>query len=377
MEFGVPKEVRDLDLRVGLTPAAALALSEAGHTVYVQQGAGAGASFTDEHYRRAGAQIVYSAEEAYGRADVVAKVTRPTAGEHGFFRHGQTIFSFLHLSVSSPDLLDALVAQEITAIAYETIQDEDGRRPVLVPMSEIAGRMAPIIAGHLLMNTNGGRGALLSGIPGVPPAAIVILGGGVLGFNAARAFLGLGAQVTLLDINVRQLQRLDDAFGGRVTTMIANEFNLKRAADFADVLVGSVLMPGQRAPALVSREMVRRMRPGSAIIDFSIDQGGCVETSRPTTLRDPTYVEEEVIHFCVPNVTAAVARTSSYAISNAALPFLLAIGQQGPLGEHDLAYALTQGVNVFQGQLAQADVANALGKPLQIDLFDGRTTGAP
>ncbi len=376
MEFGVPKEVRDLDLRVGLTPAGALALSEAGHTVYVQRSAGAGASFTDEHYRRAGAQIVYSAEEAYGRADVVAKVTRPTAGEHRFFRHGQTIFSFLHLSVSSPDLLEALVAQEITAIAYETILDEDGSRPVLVPMSEIAGRMAPVIAGNLLMNSNGGRGALLSGIPGVPPAAIVILGSGVLGFNAARAFLGLGAQVTVLDIDVRQLQRVDDAFGGRVTTMIANEFNLKRAADFADVLVGCVLVPGRRAPVLVNREMVRRMRPGSAIIDFSIDQGGCVETSRPTTLRDPTFVEEEVIHFCVPNITAAVARTTSYAITNAALPYLLAIGQHGPLGEHELAYALIQGINVFQGQLAQADVARALGKPLQIDLLAGRPGGA-
>ncbi|MGD2049051.1 MAG: alanine dehydrogenase, partial [Chloroflexota bacterium] len=292
MEIGVPKEIRDLEMRVGITPAGVLALVQAGHTVYVERSAGAGAGFSDEHYRRAGAHIVYTAAEAYGRADLVAKVTRPTAQEHRFFRHGQTICSFLHLPVSSPDLIEALIEREITAVAYETMQDDDGLLPVVVPMSEIAGRLSPIIAGRLLMNNKGGRGILLSGIPGVPPAAIVILGGGVLGFNAARAFLGLGAQVTVLDRDIRKLQHLDDAFSGRVTTMISIEYNLNRAIAFADVLVGCVLVPGQRAPVLVSREMVRQMRPGSVIIDFSIDQGGCVATSRPTTLRDQTYADE-------------------------------------------------------------------------------------
>jgi len=368
MDFGVPKEIRDLEMRVGLTPAGVLALVQAGHAVYVEQGAGVGAGFSDEHYQRAGAQIVYGPAEAYGRADVVAKVARPTAEEHQLFRHGQTIFSFLHLSVSSPDLLQALSHNEITAVAYETIQEEDGLLPVLVPMSEIAGRLAPIIAGQLIMNIHGGRGTLLSGLPGVPAAAVVILGAGVLGINAARAFLGLGAQVIVLDRNIRKLQQLDEILGGRVTTMISNEHNLQRAVDFADVLVGCVLISGQRAPILVNREMVRRMRQRSVIIDFSIDQGGCVETSRPTTLRDPTYVEEGIIHFCVPNFTAAVARTTSYAITNAALPYLLAIGEHGLLGKHHHMLALSQGMNLYQGKLANEAVAVALGRNLEVDL---------
>ena len=370
MDFGVPRETRDLEMRVGLTPAGVLALAQAGHAVFVEQGAGVRAGFSDEHYRRSGAQIVYDAAEAYGRVDVVAKVARPTAAEHRQFRHGQTIFSFLHLSVSSPDLLEALAVNEITAVAYETIQEEDGVLPVLIPMSEIAGRLAPIIAGQLIMNTHGGRGTLLSGLPGVPPAAVVVLGAGVLGVNAARAFLGLGAQVTILDRDIHRLQKLDDVLGGRVTTMISNEYNLQRAVEFADVLVGCVLIPGRRAPILVRREMVRRMRSRSVIIDYSIDQGGCVETSRPTTLRDQTYVEEGVIHFCVPNTTAAVARTTSYAITNAALPYLLAIGQYGLLGQHRHMAALGLGMNLYKGRLSNASVASALGRKLEIDLSD-------
>ncbi len=368
MEFGVPREVRDLEMRVGLTPAGVLALTRAGHTVYVERNAGIGAGFSDEDYRRAGAQIVYSAAEAYGRANVVVKVTRPAAQEHPLFREGQTIFSFLHLSVASPDLLEALVEREITAIAYEMIQEEYGLRPVLLPMSEVAGRLTPIIAGQLLMNSGGGRGILLSGIPGVPPAAIVILGGGVLGSNAARAFIGLGAQVTVLDRNVKKLQHLDDIFGGRITTMLSNEYNLDRVVEFADVLVGCVLVPGRRAPILVSRDMVRRMRPGSVVIDFAIDQGGCVETSRPTTLRDQTFVEEGIIHHCVPNMTATVARTASYALTNAALPYLLAVGAYGLPDVFGHEPELRWGVNLYQGKLAHPDVAAALGREVEVDL---------
>lgn len=375
MNFGVPKETRDLEMRVGLTPAGVLALVQAGHTVYVEQDAGAGAGFRDENYRRAGAQVVYTPAEVYGRADVVAKVTRPTAREHALFRLEQTIFSFLHLSVSSPDLLEALADKEITAVAYETIQEENGVLPVLVPMSEIAGRLAPIIAGQLMMNTHGGRGTLLSGLPGVPQAAVVILGAGVLGINAARAFLGLGAQVIVLDRDVRALQKLDDVFSGRVTTMISNEFNLQRAVDFADVLVGCVLIPGQRAPVLLTRDMVRRMRRRSVLMDFSIDQGGCAETSRPTTLRDQTYIDEGVIHFCVPNFTAAVARTTSYAITNAALPYLLAIGDHGLISHHRHMAALSQGMNLYKGKLSNAAVAGALGRELEIDLAGGLQSG--
>lgn len=387
MEFGVPKEVRDLEMRVGLTPAGVLALSQAGHAIYVERDAGAGAGFSDEEYAQAGAQIVYSVAEAYGRADVVVKVTRPTAREHPLFRNGQILFSFLHLSVASPDLFEALVQAQITAIAYETIQEKDGILPVLLPTSEVAGRLTPIISGQLLTSThsqrrsakgslskNGGRGILLSGIPGVPPAAIVILGAGVLGSNAARAFWGLGAQVTVLDRDVKKLQRLDDMSDGRITTMISNQYNLNRVVEFADVLVGCVLVPGSRAPVLISRAMVRRMRPGSVIIDFAIDQGGCVETSRPTTLRCQTFVEEGIIHHCVPNMTASVARTASYALTNAALPYLLSLGDFGcpDIFEHEPA--LVRGANLYQGKLAHPDVAAALGRRVEVTLLP---TGTP
>ncbi len=368
MEFGVPKEIRDLEKRVGLTPAGVVALVKAGHTVYVERDAGADAGFRDEHYEKAGAQIVYSAAEAYGRADVVLKVTSPASQEHQLFRHSQTIFSFLHLAVASSDLLAAIREHQITAVAYETVEDDDGRLPLLMPMSQVAGRLAPVIAGQLLTSQRGGRGILLGGIPGVARAIVIILGSGTLGRQAARAFVGMGAQVIVLDIDVKKLEMVDDVFAGTVTTMIANEFNLKRVVGFADVLVGSVLIPGQRAPILVTREMVRSMRPGAVIIDFSIDQGGCVETSRPTTLRDPTFVAEGVIHHCVPYVTAAVARTASHALTNSALPYLLAISRRGL----DAALAdypdLRRGVNLYQGQIASPTLAGALGRGVEVDL---------
>ena len=337
MEFGVPREIRDLEMRVGLTPAGVLALTQAGHTVYVERDAGLGTGFTDESYRQSGAQIVYSTAEAYGRADIVTKIARPTAAEHRLFRPGQVICSFLHLRVASPDLLAALSHHEITAISYEELEEDDGVRPVLLPASEVAGRMAPIIAGNLLRSGQSlpgqqGLGILMSGLPGVPAAAIVIVGSGVVAGNAARAFVGIGAEVTILGRDVRKLRKIEQESGGKVTTMLANEYNLKRAVKFADVLVGAVLDPGKRAPVLVTREMIRSMRPGSIAIDFSIDEGGCIETSRPTTLRDPIYMAEGIIHHCVPNITSAVARTTSYAITNAALPYLLAIGNYGLIG---------------------------------------------
>lgn len=371
MEFGVPKEVRELEMRVGLTPAGVLALVQAGHTVYVECDAGAGAGFGDEVYRRVGAQIVYSAAEAYGRADVVPKVTRPAAQEHALFRSEQVILSFFSLAVASSDLLEALVAQQITAIGYETIEEEAGFLPVLSPTSEVAGRLAPVIAGQLLMNSGGGRGVLLSGIPGVPSAAVVILGAGVLGYNAARAFVGLGAQVTVLDKDIKKLAQIDrdGILRGRVTTMLSNEYNIRRTVAFADVLVGCVLAPGRRTPLLVSREMVRQMTPGAVIIDFSIDQGGCIETSRPTTLRDQTYVAEGIIHHCVPNIGATVARTASHALTNAALPYLLALGDYGLPGVFRQEKALAKGVNLYRGQLVHPAVAAALGR--QVDVVIG------
>jgi alanine dehydrogenase len=365
MNFGVPKEVREMENRVGLTPAGVHALVEVGHKVYVERSAGAGAGFSDENYRAMGAEIVYSAEEVYGRADVIVKVTRLAAREHALLREDQTVLCFLHLAVASPDLVEALQQRHITAIAYEMIQTDDGALPVLLTSSEVAGRLAPIIAGNLLSSTRGGRGILLSGVPGVPPAAVVILGAGTVGENAARAFLGLGAQVTILDRTPAKLHRIDELFAGRVTTMYATAYNINRVIEFADVLIGAVLVPGQRAPILVTREMVRRMRTRAVIIDFSIDQGGCVETSRPTTLRDPTFVEEDVIHYCVPNLLAQVARTASHALLNASLPFLYEIGALGVDEAIKRNTALSRGVNVWKGRLVNPEIAQALGMDVE------------
>ena len=371
MEFGIPKEVRDLESRVGLTPAGVSSLARHGHTVYVEQNAGVAAGFSDETYRTSGAQIVYSATEVYGRSDVIVKVTRPTADEHALFRSGQTLVAFLHLAVASPDFIEALTSSEITAIACEMIEQPNGVRPILVPMSEVAGRLAPFVAGQLLMTTGGGRGTLLSGIPGVPRGVVTIIGGGVLGSNAARAFLNMGAQVVVLDSDIERLHHLDETLNGRVTTMLSSGYNLERVTEFADVVVGAVLTPGRRAPILITREMVQRMRPGAVLIDFSIDQGGCAETSRPTTLRDQYYVVDGIIHHCVPNMTAAVARTTSYGLTNSLLPYLIELGSQGIAGLLEQRPYFASGVNLIRGKIANREVAQALGRELEIALSNG------
>lgn len=368
MDFGIPKEVRDMEKRVGLTPAGVVALAAAGHRVFLERDAGAGAGFSDENYQQAGARIVYTAEEAYGRADVVLKATRPTAAEHRLFRSGQVIMSFFHLTVASPDLIAALAEHEITAIAYEVMEDEEGRLPVLLPMSEVAGRLAPVFAGQLLTSANEGRGILLSGLPGVARGIVAVLGAGSLGQSAARAFVGSGAQVIVLDSDIHRLRQVDENFRGTVSTMLANTFNLERVVGFADVLVGAVLRKGQRAPVLITREMVRKMRPGAVIMDFSIDHGGCVETSRPTTLRDPTFVAEGVIHFCVPNLPAAVARTSSHALTNSLLPYVTTMAECGlECALRDIP-AFRKGVKMYRGKIASHRLANALGRAVEIDL---------
>jgi alanine dehydrogenase len=360
--FGVPKEVRPREDRVGLTPAAVDALVKASHQVFVEREAGSGAGFPDEAYRAVGGQIVYNAKEAYKRADVVVKVARPTADEYNNFRTGQMLLSFLQLAVASPDLLAAFEQWELTTIAYETIQDERGALPVLLPTSEVAGRMAPIVAGQLLESIGGGRGILLSGIPGVPAAAVVVLGAGILGMNAARAFYGIGATVTVLDKNLQTLQRLDECSGGRISTMIANPYNIAKAVAFADVLIGAVAMPGERAPLLVTRAMVKSMRPRAVILDYAIDSGGCVETSRPTNHANPSYIEEGIIHYCVPNVPALVARTASYALSNAMLPYLLLIGEQGVEDALQNCAELNRGVNTRNGHLVHPTLLAAIGR---------------
>lgn len=368
MEFGIPKEIRDLESRVGLTPAGVSSLVRHGHTVYVEKNAGIAAGFSDETYRHSGAHVVYSAAELYGRSDVVVKVTRPTAAEHALFRPGQTIIAFLHLAVASPDFLDALREREITAIACEMIERPTGEHPILVPMSEVAGRLAPVVAGQLLMTNSGGRGTLLSGIPGVPRGAVAIIGGGALGANAARSFLNMGAQVVVLDRDIARLQHLDEVLNGRVTTMLSTNYNLERVTEFADVIVGAVLTPGRRAPIVLTRAMIQRMRPGAVFLDFSIDQGGCSETSRPTTLRDQTYVVDGVIHHCVPNLTAAVARTTSYGLSNSLLPYLLELGEHGMMGLLERLPYVATGINLYQGKLSSREVAHALGREVEVPL---------
>jgi alanine dehydrogenase len=363
MEFGVPSEVRPKEYRVSLTPAGVDTLAKAGHTVYVQAGAGAGSGFGDDEYRNVGALLVYSPEEVWRRARVVVKVARPTAAEHNLF-HGQALLAFLHLAVASPDLLAALREQAMTAIAYEMIQADDGSLPVLRPTSEVAGRLAPIIAGSLLEtmacrmgeDTPEGRGILLGGIPGVPPANVVILGAGVAGRNAARAFLGLGAQVTVLDAEITRLRAFDDLVGSHAVTMLATPYNVEKAVTFADVLIGAVYVSGQRAPVLVTRDMVRTMRRRAVIIDLSIDQGGCVETSRPTTHRDPTFFAEGVLHYCVPNVPARVARTGSYALTNALLSYLVDIGRLGVDDALRFNRPLRKGLNVFRGSIPETEL---------------------
>jgi alanine dehydrogenase len=323
MEIGIPRETRDLDQRVQLGINTVGQLTARGHRVYVEKGAGEGAGFTDEEYRRAGATVVYSAEEVYKRAQMICRVNTPSLEELEEMQPGQIICGFAHLSAASPQRMERVLARGVTMLGYELLTTADGRRPILQPMSQIAGRLVPQIAATLLQSP-GGRGILLSGIPGLPPAEVTILGAGVVGFNAARAFAGLGAQVTVLD-EASRLAEADRIFDmmGRLRLMYAYPHQIAKAVAFADVFVGAILIPGERTPLLVTEEMVQSMRPGSVIIDVSIDQGGCVETCRPTTLRDPTFVKHGITHYAVPNFTALVARTASRVLSNVVRPYVL------------------------------------------------------
>lgn len=362
MNIGVPRERRPDENRVGLTPAGVELLVAEGHACYVERGAGRGAGFGDEELARAGAHIVYSGEEVYGRADLVVKVARPTTAELDWLRPGQTVLAFWHLASASSDNLKTLVERRITAIAYETIQAEDGSLPVLRSMSQIAGRMAAQVAASLLQNNCGGKGILLGGMPGVPPAQVVILGAGVVGTHAARAFLGLGATVSVLDHDLNRLEALTGQCG-QVITLISHAFNIRKVISFADVLVGAVLVPGARAPSLISREMVREMRPRSLILDIAIDQGGCVETSRPTTHETPTYVEENIIHYCVPNMPGVLGRTATHALNNAAWPFIQLIAAAGT--EKAIAHnpALARGVATRHGEIVARPLAALFPTP--------------
>lgn len=360
MDIGVPRERRQYDSRVGLTPAGVELLTSEGHTCYVELGAGLGAGFSDQDYEKAGARIVYSGEEVYGRAELVLKVARPTVEEFEWMQSDQVVMGFLHLAAARRDKVDLLLKRRVTAIAYETVERNDGTLPILGPMSQLAGRMCPHVAATLLQNDRGGKGILLGGVPGVPPAEVVILGAGTLGTEAARAFLGAGASVYVLDHDWAKLKRLDELLSGRVTTMMSHAFNIRKVVKFADVLIGAVLVPGARAPVLVTREMVAAMRPRSLIMDVAIDQGGCVETSRPTFHGTPTFVEEGVIHYCVPNMTGVVGRTATHALNNAIWPYVQQIARQGLEMTLKVCPELMRGVATRGGQIVNPALADAM-----------------
>jgi alanine dehydrogenase len=354
---GVPKEIKDNEYRVALTPFGAEALVRAGHRVLVQAGAGEGSGFSDDEYRRAGAEVVADAAEAWA-AELVVKVKEPQPAEYQYLREGLILFAFLHLA-AAPELARQLVERGVTAIAYETVRLPDGSLPLLAPMSAIAGRMAPQIAAQYLTRVYGGRGKLLAGVPGVAPARVVVLGAGTVGTNATRIALGMGAQVTLLDRNLERLRRLDLALGGRAVTMASSPAAIAEAVRHADAVIGAVLVPGGRAPILVTEAMVAAMQPGAVIIDVAVDQGGCVETIRPTTHSDPVYTVHGVLHYGVTNMPAAVPRTATMALCDATLPYVLRLAEHE--GDIFADEALELGVNTYQGVIIHAAVAAALG----------------
>ena len=350
MNIGIPKERRPFEFRTGLSPAGVEILTQHGHQVYVEHEAGVGAGFSDAEYEASGARISYAPDEVFGRADFLLKVARPTKEELQWLRPNTAIAGLLHLASTQRDKVELLLEKKITSIAYEQIQLADNSLPVLRPFSEIGGSMTATIAARFLQCNRGGKGILLGGVPGVPPAEVVIIGSGVVGAYATRAFLGLGAHVTMISKDLIGLQKLHERFPG-IVTMTSTKRNLEKATAYADVVVGAVLVAGQRAPVLVTRQMVQNMKPRSVIIDVSIDQGGCVETSRPTTHELPTYIEEGVIHYSVPNMPSVVARTATHAFVNAAMSYILSIANRGVDEAVSMDHSLEMGINTHDGKL--------------------------
>lgn len=360
MIIGLPKEIKDNESRVGMTPGAVKALTRRGHRVLVESGAGVGSSLPDEEYQAAGGEIVASADDAWS-AQMVVKVKEPIAVEYPFLRSDLILFTYLHLAADR-HLTNALLESGTTAIAYETVQTDDGKLPLLMPMSEVAGRMATQVGATYLQRTHGGRGVLMGGVPGVAPANVAILGGGTAGANAARVAVGLGAQVTVLDINHDRLKYLDDIYRGSLQTRVSDEYNIEDVVYEADLVIGAVLIPGGRAPWLITRDMLAHMRPGSVIVDVAVDQGGCVETTRPTTHSNPTFVIDGVLHYCVANMPGAVPRTSTFALNNQTTVYTLRLANEG-LDAVRKSQPLLHGLNTHRGHLTYAAVAEAFGLP--------------
>ncbi|HBP62911.1 MAG TPA: alanine dehydrogenase [Desulfosporosinus sp.] len=359
MLIGIPKEIKNNESRVAITPAGVHALTATGHQVVVEKSAGEGSGISDQEYSEAGAQILDSAVEVW-KADMVIKVKEPLTTEYAYFKRGQILFTYLHLA-NEPVLTKALMESEVVAIAYETIQLDNGSLPLLIPMSEVAGRMAIQIGAQFLEGPYGGKGVLLGGVPGVTPANVTILGGGIVGTNAAKMAIGLGARVTIVEKNSQRLREIDDLFNGRVRTLMSNPFNIAASVAKADLLVGAVLIPGARAPRLVTEDMVKAMIPGSVIVDVSIDQGGSIATvDRITSHSDPTYIKHGVVHYAVPNMAGAVARTATFALTNVTLEYALEIANKGYYKAIQDNRSLRKGINVIKGKLTYKAVAEAL-----------------
>ena len=360
MLIGVPKEIKDHETRVGCVPSKVSALTERGHRVLVEKGAGMGSSITDEEYVEAGAEIAPSAVEVW-KCDLVVKVKEPQPSEYGFFRPGLILFTYLHLA-PLPELTSALLDAGVNAVAYETIRESDGSLPLLTPMSEVAGRMAVQVGAQYLERPNGGRGILLGGVPGVAPANVVVLGGGVVGHNAAKMACGLGANVTIIDRNLNRLRELDDIYLNAIRTLASNTHTIRESVRQADLVIGAVLIPGASAPKLVRRDMVARMRAGAVIVDVAIDQGGCVETAHATTHTDPIFYVDGVLHYCVSNMPAAVPHTSTFALTNATIPYLLLLADKGLERACETNRALREGVNTYHGEITYPAVAESQGR---------------
>jgi alanine dehydrogenase len=358
MIVGVPKEVKDHETRVALVPSGVLALREAGHEVLVQAGAGEGSSLADLDYVAAGARIAPTAAETWAGADLVVKVKEPQPSEYGFLRPGLALFTYLHLA-PLPELTERLVESQVDGVAYETIREADGSLPLLTPMSEVAGRMSVQVGAQYLMAPSGGRGLLLGGVPGVAPANVVIVGGGVAGHNAAKVACGMGAHVTIIDRSLSRLRELDDIFSSQVVTLASNAWTIRESVRQADLVIGAVLIPGASAPRLIKRELVSQMKRGAVIVDIAIDQGGCLETSRATTHSDPVYLVDGVLHYCVSNMPAAVPHTSTFALTNATFPYLMQLANLGLERAANESAAIAEGVNTYRGHITYAAVAES------------------
>jgi alanine dehydrogenase len=355
---GLPKEIKDNEYRVGLTPAGVRALTDAGHKVTVEKNAGEGSGFDDALYQKAGGTIIESADDVWAGADMIVKVKEPIAPEYPRMREGQLLFTYLHLAPDH-ELTKQLLERKVTGIAYETITDRKGTLPLLTPMSEVAGRMAIQVGAHYLEKMAGGRGILLGGVPGVPAARVVIIGGGVVGTNAAKIAVGMGAHVTIIDNNLDRLRELDDIFLSKISTLASSAYMIHDAISSADLIVGAVLVPGAAAPQLVTRGMLKDVPNGAVIVDVAVDQGGCIETTHPTTHSDPTYYVEGVLHYCVANMPGAVPRTSTFALTNATLPYALKLANRGFLEAIRNDVGLKAGVNTFAGHCTYQAVAEA------------------